>query len=82
MKCKTGEKCVLNQERMKKFEQEGRIEKPGENLAADHNFFKHDPGFLDIVSPKTREIVGQDCNIVSACAARPYPLVVDGQKVP
>jgi 4-aminobutyrate aminotransferase len=80
MKCKTGEECVVNQERMKKFEQEGRIEKPGKNLASDLDFFKQEPGFLDIVSPKTREIVGQDCNIVSACAARPYPLVVDRAK--
>jgi 4-aminobutyrate aminotransferase len=32
------------------------------------------------VGPKAREIIGQDCNIVSACVARPYPLVVDSAK--
>jgi 4-aminobutyrate aminotransferase len=35
---------------------------------------------LDFVGPKAREIIGQDCNIMSACAARPYPLVVDSAK--
>lgn len=35
---------------------------------------------IDIVGPKARGIIDQDCNIVSACAARPYPLVVDRAK--
>jgi 4-aminobutyrate aminotransferase len=34
-------------------------------------------GLFDIVSPKAREIIEQDCNTIPACMARPYPLVVD-----
>lgn len=35
---------------------------------------------LDTVGPKAREIIWQDCSMVSACVARPYPLVVDRAK--
>lgn len=35
---------------------------------------------LDFVGPKAREIIEQDCNLMSACTARPYPLVVDSAR--
>lgn len=74
-----GEEYILDQEKLGRFEKTGRIESPEKNLAADFDFFK-EIGLLDIVGPKAREIIEQDCNIVSACAARPYPLVVDRAK--
>lgn len=43
-------------------------------------FHDDETELLDTVSPKAREIIEQDCNITSACAARPYPLVVDSAK--
>lgn len=43
-------------------------------------FFEQEVGLLDMVGTKAREIIGQDCNMVSACVARPYPLVVDRAK--
>ncbi|KKG10204.1 aminotransferase class III-fold pyridoxal phosphate-dependent enzyme [Methanosarcina sp. 2.H.A.1B.4] len=46
-------------------------------LETDPGFFEQDIGLLDMVGPKAREIIGQDCNVISACVARPYPLVVD-----
>jgi 4-aminobutyrate aminotransferase-like enzyme len=55
------------------------MEKPGINMA--HNLdFSEEIELLDIVGPKAREIIGKDCDIISACAARPYPLVVDSAK--
>ena len=74
-----GEEYILDQEKLGRFEKTGRIESPENNLAADFDFFK-EIGLLDIVGPKARELIEQDCNIVSACAARPYPLVVDRAK--
>ncbi|MCO5381731.1 MAG: aspartate aminotransferase family protein [Methanosarcina barkeri] len=53
------------------------MENPGENELLDLDFFEQELGLLDVVGPKAREIIGQDCDIVSACEARPYPLVVD-----
>jgi 4-aminobutyrate aminotransferase len=44
------------------------------------DFFEQEAGLLDTVGSKAREIIGQDCSMVSACAARPYPLVVDRAK--
>ncbi|WP_440947838.1 aminotransferase class III-fold pyridoxal phosphate-dependent enzyme [Methanosarcina sp. T3] len=44
------------------------------------DFFEQEIGLLDVVGPKAREIVGQDCNVMSACVSRPYPLVVDRAK--
>ncbi|OEU44173.1 acetylornithine aminotransferase [Methanosarcina sp. Ant1] len=74
-----GEEYILDQEKLRRFEKTGRIESPENNLAADFDLFK-EIGLIDIVGPKAREIIEQDCNIVSACAARPYPLVVDRAK--
>jgi 4-aminobutyrate aminotransferase len=48
-----------------------------EKLESSEKFFKQESELLDIVGPKSREIIEQDCDIVSACTARPYPLVVD-----
>jgi len=59
------------------------MEKPGKSTekdAAQDIDFHEEIELLDIVGPKAREIIGQDCNIMSACAARPYPLVVDSAK--
>ncbi|MGB9938605.1 aminotransferase class III-fold pyridoxal phosphate-dependent enzyme [Methanosarcina sp.] len=59
------------------------MEKPGKSTAQDEAQdldFHEEIELLDIVGPKAREIIGQDCNIMSACAARPYPLVVDSAK--
>jgi 4-aminobutyrate aminotransferase len=79
MMFESGEEYILDQEKLGRFEKTGRIESPENNLAADFDFFK-EIGLIDIVGPKAREIIDQDCNIVSACAARPYPLVVDRAK--
>jgi 4-aminobutyrate aminotransferase len=79
MMFESGEEYILDQEKLGRFEKMGRIESPENNLAADFDFFK-EIGLIDIVGPKAREIIEQDCNIVSACAARPYPLVVDRAK--
>ena len=46
-------------------------------LETELDFFEKEIGLLDMVGPKAREIIGQDCNVISACVARPYPLVVD-----
>ena len=56
------------------------MENSGENEALDLDFFEPGLGLLDVVGPKAREIIEQDCDIVSACEARPYPLVVDRAK--
>ncbi len=61
------------------------MEKPGKNLVQedsgqDIDFCEEEVELLDVVGPKAREIISQDCNIISACAARPYPLVVDTAK--
>ncbi len=79
MMFESGEEYILDQEKLGRFEKTGRIESPENNLAADFDFFK-EIGLINIVGPKSREIIDQDCNIVSACAARPYPLVVDRAK--
>jgi len=47
------------------------------NQANELDFFIQNIGLLDIIGPKARKIIEQDCNTVSACVARPYPLVVD-----
>lgn len=60
------------------------MEKPEKNTsqnkeqdaAYDLDFYE-EIELLDFVSLKSRKIIGQDCNITSACAARPFPLVVD-----
>lgn len=49
-------------------------------LEREFDFFEQEVGLLDTVGPKAREIIGQDCNMVSACVSRPYPLVVDRAK--
>lgn len=46
-------------------------------LETELDFFEQEIGLLDVVGPKAREIIGQDCNVISACVSRPYPLVVD-----
>ena len=56
------------------------MEKQGEKEALDLDFFEQEIGLLDFVGPKARKIIGKDCNIISACEARPYPLVVDRAK--
>ncbi|AKB78035.1 4-aminobutyrate aminotransferase [Methanosarcina horonobensis HB-1 = JCM 15518] len=49
-------------------------------LETEIDFFEQEVGLLDVVGPKAREIIGQDCNMVSSCVSRPYPLVVDRAK--
>jgi 4-aminobutyrate aminotransferase len=67
----------------KKGERKKEENKPEENnssktcRAIDLDFFAQEIGLIDIIGPKAREIIEQDCNTVSACVARPYPLVVD-----
>ncbi|HEY3360255.1 MAG TPA: aspartate aminotransferase family protein [Methanosarcina sp.] len=81
----TGEECILAQENTKEFEKTQRMEKPGKNISQDKiqdaaydlDFYWRELELLDFVSLKAREIIRQDCNITSACAARPFPLVVD-----
>ncbi|HWR25100.1 MAG TPA: aminotransferase class III-fold pyridoxal phosphate-dependent enzyme, partial [Methanosarcina sp.] len=58
-----------------------RGENSGKNtVEGGLDFFGQEIGLLEIVGPKAREIIEQDCDIVSACVARPYPLVVDSAK--
>ncbi len=52
------------------------VNSAGSNL----DLFKQEVGLLDTIGPEAREIIEQDCNITSACMARPYPLVVDRAK--
>lgn len=54
-----------------------RSEDSIKKLETELDFFEQEIGLLDVVGPKAREIIGQDCNVISACVARPYPLVVD-----
>jgi 4-aminobutyrate aminotransferase len=58
----------------------GKMEKPEKNMANEFDLFKQEIGLLDFVGPRSRGIIRQDCNLVSACVARPYPLVVDRAK--
>ncbi|AKB74871.1 4-aminobutyrate aminotransferase [Methanosarcina lacustris Z-7289] len=54
-----------------------RSEDSIKKLETELDFFEQEIGLLDVVGPKAREIIGQDCNVISACVSRPYPLVVD-----
>jgi 4-aminobutyrate aminotransferase len=81
----------MTQEKNEEFEKpqgmEG-MEKPGKNLGHDtaqgmeksFEFYEEEIELSDVVGPKAREIIGQDCNIMSACTARLYPLVVDSAR--
>jgi 4-aminobutyrate aminotransferase len=51
-----------------------------ESEATSLDFFKPETRLLNTIGPKATEIIEQDCNITSACMARPYPLVVDRAK--
>lgn len=64
----------------KNFDKTGRKEDAMRELEREFDFFEQEVGLLDTVGPKAREIIGQDCNMVSACVSRPYPLVVDRAK--
>ena len=75
-----GEGFILNQEKLEGSEKTEGIEDSENNLAVHLNLLMPEAGFLDIVGPKAREIIVQDCDTVSACMARPYPLVVDRAK--
>ena len=63
-------------------------EKPEKNLGYESvkgmeksfEFYEEEIEMSDVVGSKAREIIVQDCNIMSACAARPYPLVVDSAR--
>ena len=84
MREKSWEECILAQEKTKEFEKAQGSENPEKSKALDPekdlNSFEYEIELLDIAGPNAREIIGQDCNIMSACAARPYPLVVDSAK--
>ncbi len=80
MMSEIGEGFILNQEKPESSEKAEGMESSENNLAAGRDFFKPEAGFLDIIGPKAREIIEQDCDTVSACTARPYPLVVDRAK--
>ncbi|MDY9926799.1 aspartate aminotransferase family protein [Methanosarcina sp.] len=67
-------------EKWKNFDKTGRKEDAMRELEREFDFFEQEVGLLDTVGPKAREIIGQDCNMVSACVSRPYPLVVDRAK--
>nr|WP_255679951.1 aspartate aminotransferase family protein [Methanosarcina sp. DH2] len=67
-------------EKWKNFDKTGRQEDAMRELEREFDFFEQEVGLLDTVGPKAREIIGQDCNMVSACVSRPYPLVVDRAK--
>lgn len=80
---------ILNQEKLESSEKTGKtegfekkrgLENSESNLAANLDFFDQEAGLPDIISPKAREIIELDCDIVSSCTARPYPMVVDRAK--
>ncbi len=64
-------------EKWKNLEKTERSEDAMRKLETEIDFFEQENGLSDVVGPKAREIIGQDCNVISACVARPYPLVVD-----
>ncbi len=64
-------------EKWKYLEKTERSEDAMRKLETEIDFFEQENGLSDVVGPKAREIIGQDCNVISACVARPYPLVVD-----
>lgn len=37
-------------------------------------------GMLDTIGPRSLEVIEEDCEVMSACETRPYPLVVDRAK--
>ena len=47
---------------------------------ANLDFFEQEAELFDYIGPRAKEIIEQDCSAVSACIARPYPLVVDTAK--
>lgn len=70
-------------EELEKWKNTGKTEGPEDSmkeLETEFNSFEQEVGLLDTVGPKAREIIGQDCSMVSACVSRPYPLVVDRAK--
>ncbi|MHC1754465.1 MAG: aminotransferase class III-fold pyridoxal phosphate-dependent enzyme [Methanosarcina sp.] len=67
-------------EKWKDFDKTGRKEDAMRELEREFDFFEQEVGLLDTVGPKAREIIAQDCSMVSACVSRPYPLVVDRAK--
>ncbi|NLO30076.1 MAG: aminotransferase class III-fold pyridoxal phosphate-dependent enzyme, partial [Methanosarcina mazei] len=70
-------------EELEKWKNTGKTEGSEDSmkeLETEFNSFEQEVGLLDTVGPKAREIIGQDCNMVSACVSRPYPLVVDRAK--
>ncbi|WP_292381477.1 aspartate aminotransferase family protein [Methanosarcina sp. UBA289] len=86
---KIKEEGVLAQKKTEKFEKAQRTEKSGKNSSqnvgrgldfTEEKTELKETELFDIVGPKAREIIKQDCNMISACAARPYPLVVDRAK--
>jgi len=74
----------LAQEKTEEFEKTQGAEKPEKNKAMEagqyFDFFEREAGMFNFIGPKAREIIEQDCQITSACTARPYPLVVDSAK--
>lgn len=56
------------------------MENQKKNQSANLDFFTQDGDLLEIIGPESRRIIEQDCRTVSACIARPYPLVVDSAK--
>lgn len=74
----------MDQEKTGEFGEVQGMEKPemsrAQGLKQGTDLDEEKIELLDFVGPKAREIIGQDCNIMSACAARPYPLVVDSAK--
>ncbi len=79
------EECILAQKNSKEFEKAQGIERLRRNSAQNKGhddisglyFCGEKTELLEVSGPKAREIIDQDCNITSACAVRPYPLVVD-----
>lgn len=56
------------------------MENQKKSQSANLDFFTQDGDLLEIIGPESRRIIEQDCRTVSACIARPYPLVVDSAK--
>lgn len=76
MRFDKGEVLILNQGNRESSKKAGMLEGPPKGSFEGPLKGLYE-GLADIVSPKAIEIIDQDCDTVSACMARPYPLVVE-----
>ena len=57
-----------------------RKEEHGIGTGENMNPQMQEIGMLDTIGPRSLEVIEEDCDVMSACETRPYPLVVDRAK--